>query len=339
MIKILIADRSAVIRSIEKEIITTNPYLQYTGSAISYKELIEKITILKPQGIILDSALFNSLNIESVFFELKNSEAKIILFSNSKTENIPVPKNICIIPKPDFTSLSQHDLKQYGNIFEEIFENLSRTGTTKQSRQPAAETRIKNTGNYKAVFIGVSTGGPGTIKKLLTDLGTGFPLPILITQHIDSAFDKNLITWLNSNTGVPVHLAKSGIIPQKGHVYFAPANFHLVIKPGNKNDFIIELNDDAPVNFVRPSVDKMFFSAAEILGNKTIAVLLTGMGTDGAAGCCKIKNCGGYTIAEDEKSCVVYGMPKAAAEAGGAVAVLSLNEIADRLKTLAANTG
>lgn len=339
MIKILIADRSAVIRSIEKEIITTNPYLQYTGSAISYKELIEKITILKPQGIILDSALFNSLNIESVFFELKNSEAKIILFSNSKTENIPVPKNICIIPKPDFTSLSQHDLKQYGNIFEEIFENLTRTGTTKQSRQPAAETRIKNTGNYKAVFIGVSTGGPGTIKKLLTDLGTGFPLPILITQHIDSAFDKNLITWLNSNTGVPVHLAKSGIIPQKGHVYFAPANFHLVIKPGNKNDFIIELNDDAPVNFVRPSVDKMFFSAAEILGNKTIAVLLTGMGTDGAAGCCKIKNCGGYTIAEDEKSCVVYGMPKAAAEAGGAVAVLSLNEIADRLKTLAANTG
>lgn len=339
MIKILIADRSAVIRSIEKEIITTNPYLQYTGSAISYKELIEKITILKPQGIILDSALFNSLNIESVFFELKNSEAKIILFSNSKTENIPVPKNICIIPKPDFTSLSQHDLKQYGNIFEEIFENLTRTGTTKQSRQPAAETRIKNTGNYKAVFIGVSTGGPGTIKKLLTDLGTGFPLPILITQHIDSAFDKNLITWLNSNTGVPVHLAKSGIIPQKGHVYFAPANFHLVIKSGNKNDFIIELNDDAPVNFVRPSVDKMFFSAAEILGNKTIAVLLTGMGTDGAAGCCKIKNCGGYTIAEDEKSCVVYGMPKAAAEAGGAVAVLSLNEIADRLKTLAANTG
>lgn len=339
MIKILIADRSAVIRSIEKEIITTNPYLQYTGSAISYKELIEKITILKPQGIILDSALFNSLNIESVFFELKNSEAKIILFSNSKTENIPVPKNICIIPKPDFTSLSQHDLKQYGNIFEEIFENLTRTGTTKQSRQPAAETRIKNTGNYKAVFIGVSTGGPGTIQKLLTDLGTGFPLPILITQHIDSAFDKNLITWLNSNTGVPVHLAKSGIIPQKGHVYFAPANFHLVIKPGNKNDFIIELNDDAPVNFVRPSVDKMFFSAAEILGNKTIAVLLTGMGTDGAAGCCKIKNCGGYTIAEDEKSCVVYGMPKAAAEAGGAVAVLSLNEIADRLKTLAANTG
>lgn len=339
MIKILIADRSAVIRSIEKEIITTNPYLQYTGSAISYKELIEKITILKPQGIILDSALFNSLNIESVFFELKNSEAKIILFSNSKTENIPLPKNICIIPKPDFTSLSQHDLKQYGNIFEEIFENLTRTGTTKQSRQPAAETRIKNTGNYKAVFIGVSTGGPGTIKKLLTDLGTGFPLPILITQHIDSAFDKNLITWLNSNTGVPVHLAKSGIIPQKGHVYFAPANFHLVIKPGNKNDFIIELNDDAPVNFVRPSVDKMFFSAAEILGNKTIAVLLTGMGTDGAAGCCKIKNCGGYTIAENEKSCVVYGMPKAAAEAGGAVAVLSLNEIADRLKTLAANTG
>lgn len=339
MIKILIADRSAVIRSIEKEIIMTNPSFQYTGSALSYKELIEKNSILKPQGIILDATLFIGLNIESVFFELKNSEAKIILFSNSKTENIPVPKNICIIPKPDFTSLSQHDLKQYGNIFEEIFENLTRTGTTKQSRQPAAETRIKNTGNYKAVFIGVSTGGPGTIQKLLTDLGTGFPLPILITQHIDSTFDKNLITWLNSNTGVPVHLAKSGIIPQKGHVYFAPANFHLVIKSGNKNDFIIELNDDAPVNFVRPSVDKMFFSAAEILGNKTIAVLLTGMGTDGAAGCCKIKNCGGYTIAEDEKSCVVYGMPKAAAEAGGAVAVLSLNEIADRLKSLAANTG
>ena len=170
--------------------------------------------------------------------------------------------------------------------------------------------------------------------ELLKLIGENFPLPIFITQHIDSFFDKNLIVWLNNAVSAPVRLAEDGEKPISGNVYFAPADIHMTFESVNESDFIIRLNRDEPVNFLRPSVDKMFCSAARVLGGNCVAVVLTGMGADGAKGCCEIKRAGGYTITQDEASCVVYGMPKAAFEAGGSTEVLPLDKIADRLREL-----
>ena len=185
--------------------------------------------------------------------------------------------------------------------------------------------------SFSAVLVGVSTGGPTALLELLKEIGNNFPLPIFITQHIDSSFDKELITWLSSEAAVPVHLAENDIKPLPGHVYFAPSDAHLTFKTYYKGEFRIELNYDVPVNYVRPAVDKMFESAAKVFGGNCIAVVLTGMGMDGAKGCLNLKNLGAYTIAQDEASCTIYGMPKAVFETGGACEVLPLNKIAKRL--------
>ena len=187
--------------------------------------------------------------------------------------------------------------------------------------------------SFQALCIGVSTGGPTTIMELLNGLGSSFPVPIFITQHLDGNFDKNLIEWLQNNVSLPIHFAQDNQIPKNGHVYFTPADVHLTFKK-EQNEIIMHFNHDEPVNYLRPAVDKMFDSAAQVFGSKCIAVLLTGMGNDGAEGCVHIKKVGGYTIAQDEKSCVVFGMPKAAIEAGGIDIILNLSEIAPYLKKL-----
>lgn len=335
MKKILIADSSAVTRSIEKEIIHLNPAFEYAGYALSFAELQSKVSEFKPDALIVDTAFFEGMKFESIIFELKNLGIQTLLFVNSEFTDCHASSKIYVTKKPSFASVSQENLKDYSVQLEKIFNDTPHTPQKTFAELSKDIMPVKSHSDYKAVFIGVSTGGPGTIQKLLSEIGADFPLPILITQHIDSVFDKNLISWLNSNTSLPVHLAESGVVPKNGNVYFAPADYHLMIKSDGKNGFLIELNHDEPMNFLRPSVDKMFFSAASVLNKKCIAVLLTGMGNDGAAGCCKIKECGGYTITEAEESCVVYGMPKAAFEAGGSVEVLALDDIAGRLKMLA----
>ena len=132
---------------------------------------------------------------------------------------------------------------------------------------------------------------------------------------------------------MPVQLAENNQIPLPGNVYFAPSDVHLTLAKMEKG-FKMVLNHDPEVNFLRPSVDKMLFSAAEVLGGKCISIILTGMGSDGAQGCLKIKKLGGYTITQNEESCVVYGMPKAAYEAGASMEVLPLEQIGKRIKEL-----
>ena len=187
---------------------------------------------------------------------------------------------------------------------------------------------------YRVVLVGVSTGGPGAILKLLDSIGKDFPLPILITQHIDSSFERNLTDWLSKSLPLPIHVAKDGDIPKPGHVYFAPADYHMTVGITGEDEIVIRLNQDPPVNFLRPSVDVLFSSGAEALKNNVISVLLTGMGQDGAQGSCDLREKGAYTIAESEETCVIYGMPKAAYDMGGIVELIPLYSIADKIRKL-----
>jgi two-component system, chemotaxis family, protein-glutamate methylesterase/glutaminase len=189
-------------------------------------------------------------------------------------------------------------------------------------------------GEYHILLAGASTGGPAALRQLLTGLGSDFPLPVLITQHIDSSFDTHFAGWLTESTGMSVEIAKEGTVPLQGHVYIAPADRHLVVQAfsENINGCILGLNDDPPVHFLRPAVDKLFFSAVDVFHNHILAVILTGMGRDGADGCKRIVEAGGYTVAESESTCAVFGMPRAAIECGGASATVPLGQIAGFLR-------
>jgi two-component system, chemotaxis family, protein-glutamate methylesterase/glutaminase len=183
-----------------------------------------------------------------------------------------------------------------------------------------------NTKSYKMVVIGASTGGPHSIKILLSGLPGNFPVGIVYVQHIEDSFYGHYAEWLNKQTELAVRLAENGDLPGPGELLLAPSGHHLIFHDGK-----LILDDSPPVYNLRPSIDCLFISAAEQFGASLIGVIMTGMGSDGAKGCVEIKSRRGYTIAQDETSSVIYGMARVAVESDGISKILPLEKIAGHL--------
>lgn len=179
--------------------------------------------------------------------------------------------------------------------------------------------------------IGASTGGPRAILSIMASLAPPLPLPLVIVQHIEHGFDKGFCAWLTLESGHTALLAAEGMSPSAGTLYIAPTDRHLTTVSG-----ILRLRDDPPVFNQKPSIDVLFSSLAKDYGPGVLAILLSGMGHDGAAGCHNIHDAGGMTIVQDPRDAIAYGMPRAAIETGGAGLVLPLTEIAS---AIAARTG
>jgi two-component system chemotaxis response regulator CheB len=192
---------------------------------------------------------------------------------------------------------------------------------TGQLSQPAA-----------LLVVGASTGGPTALATLLKGLPAGFSLPILIVQHIASGFLPGLVSWLQTTTALPLKVAAEGEIIVAGQVYFAPEDRHLVVAARG----MLGTSQAPPVSHVRPSATVLFKSAAKAYGAEAAGVLLTGMGDDGAAGLKMIHDAGGTTLAQDEATSVVYGMPRVAAELGAVDRVVPLDGMAAAINGLAA---
>lgn len=177
------------------------------------------------------------------------------------------------------------------------------------------------------VAIGSSSGGPKALAEVLRSLPENFPAPVVIVQHVDQKFTGELASWLDKQCALEVRLAKKGDTLSPGRVLIAGTNDHLVLNSHKSLEYTPDPVDQA----YRPSVDVFFSSVVKHWTGDVVAVLLTGMGRDGAAGLLSLKNKGVYTIAQDEASCAVYGMPKAAAQIGAAQQILPLDDIASEL--------
>jgi len=342
MIKLVIVDLSAVVRSLEKEVFSSCPEFDVVAGFADASILVESCKKIKPD-LVLCSADIPKIR-EAV--QILSQELKItsIVLRNSFSESI-LFYGATEMPKPDFISISKAEVNVFINKILQIYElsDASRISTVqkklvvKQKQGGLFSTKSsfkgKKSSSFEVLIIGVSTGGPKTLQNLIRSLGKDFPLPILITQHVDTTFDKNMVSWLDKTVDLSISLAQDNSVPLPGHVYFAPADYHLVLKK-EKNQIKMILDPSAPVNFLRPSVDKMFESAANLYGAKCLALLLTGMGNDGVNGCKAVKNVSGYTIGESEESCVVYGMSKSAFEAGVIDEMLSLESMGQRIKQL-----
>lgn len=344
--QVLVADPSAVVRSVLKEIILKTKKLAWSGEAITCSELRSFIKEKEPNLVIANKSIFDNERISALADYCQSSETPTIIFYKAGESTAYSSNNVKFLEIPEFINFTSQKISAYAGYIEQqvldikknvLFENhpaslLNPINESGALNLPLSSVPEKLSGkNYKAVLVGVSTGGPGALLEFLKGIGSNFPLPIFITQHIDSFFDKNLITWLAAESKVSVHLAQNDTKPLAGHIYFAPSDEHLTFITDVEDGFHMMLNHDAPVNFLRPAVDKMFESAAKVLGPSCIAVVLTGMGADGAKECLHLKNIGAYTITQDEASSVIYGMPKAAYENGGSCEVLSLNQIPERL--------
>ena len=346
MINVVVACSSAVVRSVLKEIILKTRKLAWLGEAVTYDALMSINLELKPDFIITEKSLFDRVRNSTLADYCHTAEIPTLIYHVPGEKTYYSSKNINYQEMPQFMNFSSEKIDEYSKLLEQKILDIKRT-VLFDNHPGAMVTSINEDGSiavplqslpadakkhkYKAVLVGVSTGGPGALLEFLKGIGRHYPLPIFITQHINSFFDKNLIKWLASESHVAVHLAEDNTAAIPGHVYFAPSDVHLTFISHPQDGFRMILNHDAPINFLRPSVDKMFESAASVFGGDCISVILTGMGADGAKESLHLKNLGAYTIAQDESTSVVYGMPKATYEIGGACEVLPLSQIPVRL--------
>jgi len=206
----------------------------------------------------------------------------------------------------------------------------SRAATLAPPVDPAQATG-SNGRRPQMIGIAASTGGPGALACILRALPADWPIPILIVQHVSRAFVTGLAEWLNSQTPLQVALASHGSVARPGSALVAPDDYHLQVTTTG----IVELCREPPYRGLRPSANYLFRSLATAFGPRSVGIILTGMGDDGAEGLQALRAAGGLTIAQDEKSCVVYGMPRQAVALGAAEHVLSPDEIVPTLHRLA----
>ncbi|MDD5329424.1 MAG: chemotaxis response regulator protein-glutamate methylesterase [Sulfuricella sp.] len=208
-------------------------------------------------------------------------------------------------------------------------ENIARlVGPAKPAlrRRPAPSLQV-HPSRESLIAIGASTGGPNALAAILSRLPADLPAALVIIQHVDAQFTPNLVTWLSRQCALPVRMAREGERPEVGTVLVAATNDHLVLTPAHTLRYT-----PTPREYpYRPSVDVFFESILQCKGDRSAAVLLTGMGRDGARGLLRLRQAGWYTLAQDQASCAVYGMPKAAAELAAAKEILPPEKIADAL--------
>jgi two-component system chemotaxis response regulator CheB len=200
-----------------------------------------------------------------------------------------------------------------------------------RDRRALSPARPNKAVRIHIVAIGASTGGPTVLAEILRGFPGGLKVPVLVVQHIAQGFAQGLAEWINRETSLEVKLAESGEIAQPGAVYLAPHGAHM----GIGKDFRIHLTNGPEQNGFRPSVSHLLHSVADAFGRSAVGILLSGMGQDGASGLLQLRTAGGLTIAQDEYSSVVFGMPGEAVRLGAAQHVLSPKQISDFLHGLA----
>lgn len=338
-IKLLIVDDSAFMRKIVSDIASEIEGLEVVGIARNGLDALEVIPKLKPDIITLDIEMPKLNGLDTLKAIKKDYNIPVIMLSSlSNTETTIEALQIGavdFISKPKSLNSDISDLKIELN--EKIKSIDSRKATSNKivdGNRNRYNMRVDmKTDNIDkkvdVVLIGASTGGPKALVTLIGNLPRKINVPILIVQHMPKGFTTSFAQRLNKESPVEVLEAENNMLIQRGKVYLAPGDYHMVIE-GNK----IKLNTEEKIHGVRPAVDYLFKSGSKEYKDKVLSIILTGMGKDGAKGVEDIKEYGGYNIVQDEESCVVYGMPGSAVATGKVDEVLSLTDISNKLNKL-----
>jgi len=350
-IRVLIVDDSTVIRRLLTDALSSDPAIEVAGIAANGKIALAKIPQLNPDILTLDMEMPEMDGITTLV-ELRKLYPKlpVIMFSTLTQQGAAATLDALSKGASDYVTKPANVGSvnaAIANVKAELIPKLKAfcpwgappmppmkpiVRNTSPTLAPSFLNTLAKTANNKIdiVAIGVSTGGPSALQMVIPKLPKDFPVPIVIVQHMPPIFTKHLADRLNSLSQLRVTEAVAGESIQAGGVWLAPGDFHMTLKR-EKTSVKVVLNQGTPENSCRPAVDVLFRSVAELYGPNVLSVVLTGMGQDGARGCAVVRDAGGRTIAQDEATSVVWGMPGAVVQSGLANKVLSLNKIADEI--------
>lgn len=327
-IKVLIVDDSALIRSVMNEIISKQPDMEVVGVApdpIVARELIKKTN---PDVLTLDVEMPRMDGLDFLEKLMRLRPMPVVMVSSLTERGSEITLRALELGAVDFVTkpkLSiQSGMLEYAELIADKIRAAAKARVTARSvAQPvrgggATEglPLIRNplTSSEKLIIIGASTGGTEAIKEFLLQMPSDCP-GILITQHMPEGFTRSFAKRLDNLCKITVREAEGGERVLPGHAFIAPGHSHLRLTRSGAN-YVTQLDQSPPVNRHRPSVDVLFESAAQYAGKNAVGVILTGMGKDGAAGMLAMRNAGAYNFAQDEASCVVFGMPREAVAVG-----------------------
>lgn len=341
MIKVLIVDNSPVIGRQIKQILEQTGNMCVTGMVVNGEEAVAFAKKRRPDVIAIDSGIQRIGVYEATRMIMETCPVPVIVVVEGyqrgdieKSFHAMDAGAVAVVEKPFDAAGNAIDAETVKNFIETIrlmseIKVVRRWSSERWARGspvslPEAERKTK------IVAIGASTGGPPALQSIFSCLKKDFPVPLLVVQHITKNFLEGMVEWLGKTTVLPIQIATHGGYLLPGHIYFAPDNFHMGVGSGGR----VELSNNEPENYVRPSVSHLFRSVNQVYGKGAIGVLLTGMGRDGAYEMGLMKKIGAVTITQDKESCVVYGMPYEAVKLDAATHVLPLKAIPVMLEEL-----
>lgn len=335
MIKVLVIDDSALVRQLLSHMLSLASDIEVVGCAEDPYQARTMIKQLNPDVLTLDIEMPRMDGLAFLRNLMRLRPMPVIMVSTLTEQGAGATLEALALGAVDFIPKPKSDLANRLTDYQDQLIEKIRIAAKSNAQAPAQLTKPKNNHQYQfedtVIAIGASTGGTEAIQRVISQLPANFP-PILIAQHIPPAFSASFAKRLNSYTDIDIHEAKGNERLQAGHAYLAPGNVHLAIEKRGKA-FYTQIIDSEPVNRHKPSVDVLFNSVAECSGITSIGIILTGMGKDGAQGLLAMKQAGAHTIAQDEASSVVWGMPGASVSINAHNELLPLDKIANRLLT------
>ena len=338
IVRVLVVDDSAYVRKVLREMLSRSPFLDVVGVARDGEEALELVEQLRPDVVTLDLNMPGSDGLDFLRRQMARRPLPVLVVSVASESGELVMQAldagaVDVVQKP--TALATD------KIFEIAADLVAKVKAAASARvrvpsappvaQAAAVAATPRAGRTDALVIGVSTGGPQALKRLIPLLPADFPVPVAIVLHMPVGYTELFARSLAVVSRLRVTEARDGDVLRPGTVVLAPAGYHLSLVRRPDRSVVARLSLQPLDTPHRPAVDVLFRSAAEVYGDRTLAVVLTGMGSDGTAGAAWVKAQGGRVLTEAEESCVVFGMPRSVAEAGLSDRAVPLDTMAETI--------